>query len=418
MTEEESWVEKWRPDNFSEIQGNNKDVKAIKQWAENWSEGDSPQLLSGPPGTGKTSTAQVTASHMGWPITEVNASSSRTSDDILDIAAAMSTSPVDADQHLVLLDEIDSLDSAANLSPLKKALSDPHSPIVLTANDSYSVPKTLKRECTEREFSLQKRSRKAKLKDIRDAENVDISNQDLGKLSTRPDLRSAINDLQMYASHEDAEVGWDERSWSQGEFDAIDNILDGEGYVNFDATPADFIWWLDENWRADASELGKNVRGLEAVVVYDCLSRADKFLERAEKQDYRFWSVANALLKATQEARLSKPYEGWVQQDFPSYFRWSTDKHTDGSPEANLYQRLSEVDKNNFALSGNYTYFKQILLPLLKDLPEEDREEIAFNAGCEDEELKALGLEPDSIEEKRATNWVEGQGETNSALKW
>lgn len=418
MTEEQNWVSKHRPETWGGLQGNNSDIDAIKDWCRNWSEGDSAQLLSGPPGVGKTSVAEVVSEKMGWPLVEINASSSRKSDDILDMVASMSTSPVDAEYHLVLLDEIDSLSGQVNLSPLKEALQNPQSPIILTCNDAYSVPKTLKRECTEREFSLGKRSRKAKIKDIVQKEDVDISKQEIGKLATRPDLRSAINDLQMYDTHEDAEVGWDDRDWSQGEFDAIDNILEGEGYVNYESTPDDFIYWLDENWRANASELGKNIRGLEAVVVYDALSRADKYLHRAETQNYRYWSHANDLLKATQDARLSDPYDGYVRNSFPSWFRGSVDRHNDGSPEAKLYEKLAETDKNNFQLSGNFVYFKQVLLPILEDLPEEEREDIAFNAGLEGKELEALGLESDSLESKGANDWEEGGGEHNSALSW
>jgi len=43
-------VEKFRPQKFEDLQGNNSAIKSIRTWAEHWERGDQPQLLSGPPG--------------------------------------------------------------------------------------------------------------------------------------------------------------------------------------------------------------------------------------------------------------------------------------------------------------------------------------------------------------------------------
>ena len=75
----ESWAEKYRPKNLSEIIGNTKTITELKNWATSWGGKMTKKgiILSGPPGCGKTSAAIALANDMNWEIIELNASDAR-----------------------------------------------------------------------------------------------------------------------------------------------------------------------------------------------------------------------------------------------------------------------------------------------------------------------------------------------------
>ncbi|WP_158228646.1 AAA family ATPase [Halorubrum sp. C191] len=393
----EQLVEKYRPETFDELQGNNQDLDAIRDWAANWSPGDPPQLLVGPPGTGKTSTAYVTADTFDWPLHEINASAARTSDDIAQFTRTMRSTPTTADHQLVLVDEVDSQHSAVDLSPLYEELRDPSNPVILTANDKYEVPDPITSAAEVREFSLGVRSRKAKLKEIAEAEGIDLAPSELKRLAERPDLRSAINDLQHVAGGGSA--GADGRTWDEGEFSAIDALLSGDAETWRDALaadddtfsrPDDAILWADEN-------ITTEFRGLEQGVAYQALAAADEWAGRAwERQEFRFQRYAYAFVEMLPETRLTEPYGGYINVNFPSWFRSTTDGPDGSSPEAAVYQELK--DERGFTFAGSYYEFKRRVYPILRGLDEDERMELALDHDLSKDAIEALGIDTDDME--------------------
>ena len=155
----ESWAEKYRPKTIEDVVGNFSAIRSIKKWATDW-ENDSPArkgiVLSGPAGSGKTSTALAIANTMGWEVIELNAS-----DAIEGVALrgslfqSFSNDGEFNRRKLILIDEADHLYERGHQSKNRvknygdrggkraiiKTLEETKQPVVLTVNDLYGLTK-------------------------------------------------------------------------------------------------------------------------------------------------------------------------------------------------------------------------------------------------------------------------------------
>lgn len=396
----EPWIEKHRPESLGEIQGNNTALKEIRQWAEKFLPGDTPLLLIGNPGTGKTSTVQALANEMEWPINEVNASSARTSDDIRQMASQISSLPPSGGRQLVFLDEIDSLSKKASTKPLEEALKEPKNPVIAVANEEWKVPKGISRQCKQYDFKLGKQSIKAKIREIAEKEDLDISKQDIGKLATRGNLRAAIQDLQKYA--QSGEMDWDDRRLEADNFETVDGFLNADSYVNVSMTPPELVEWLNENLTVD-------YQGLELGMAYESLARADRWNSLAQDTgNYKFWKYASILAEISKDFRITEPYGGWFDKSYPSYYRHNAPKASDDSAEAKLYRYLKGYDTGEFRFAGGFVYFRDVVVPILQDLGEDEKFRLILNHALSDDKSVFSVLD---VAESDYTDWLEESGQ-------
>jgi len=330
------WTEKYRPSSLSEVRGNDKARDAFLEWARSWDDHHEAVVLHGSPGVGKTSAAHALAEDMGWDVTELNASDSRTADVIERVAGEAAKSGTliggTGGRKLIILDEADNIHGTADYGggrAVTKLVKEATQPVVLIANEYYDMSQGLRGATQDIEFrDVSKRSIVPVLRDICRRENVEYEDDALDAIAEKNsgDLRSAVNDLQALAEQNEvlteADVVTGDRDTTEGIFDFLDDVIKNKGAedalhaaYDVDETPDDLINWVEDNMPKDYS-------GSELAGAYEFLANADNWLGRVRAtQNYSYWRYATDNIAGGVAAAREEPKGGWTRYGPPSY--WS-----------------------------------------------------------------------------------------------
>jgi replication factor C large subunit len=350
------WTEKYRPSSLSEVRGNDSARDDLEEWAETWEGHQEAAIVHGSPGVGKTSAAHALAADMGWDSVELNASDSRTKDDIERLAgrAARNATLGSTRRQLVIVDEADNFHGNVDRGgsrAVTELVGSASQPVVLIANDYYEMSNALRNACREVEFrDVSKRSIVPVLRDICRKEDIAFEDAALEAIAemNSGDLRGAIKDLQAQAGGKDRleaeDVVAGERDRTQGVFDYLDTVIKEadpqealEASYDVDETPDDLINWIEDN-------IPKDYAGEELAVAYRFLANADRWLGRVRAtQNYTFWRYAADDMTAGVAAARREPKGGWTRYGPPSY--WSKLGRTRGSRDTRDYvaRQVAEV---------------------------------------------------------------------------
>lgn len=392
-------VDKYKPESFDDIYGHPTAVKKIKKWAKNWSRGSPPLLLHGPAGTGKTSAAEVVSNYQGWNYVEVNASSNRRVTDVETLVQQIRSQG--QTKTLYVLDEVDSM-NGNSLKPLYSIIDDLPNPVICTANEKWKVPDKLERTCTKHKFTLQNKSIKKYLKDIIEAEDIDISSRQIGQLSTRNGIRDALNDLQEYVNSEGT-TDWDQRDTDDSPFAVIRRVLLNKDYLG-NMTPDDMVSFLNENTKNEYD-------GVEAMRAYQAIAEADEWLHITNKtQDYSWWKYAGPISEEVSNMRITEPYNDWVNVNYPSERRNYTPKSTSDNKQAQFYRELKS--ENGYSGSFDFEEFRKVILPLLQSLDKKQKKNLALSHSLSDTSKKLIDIDPKEYEE-----WVMEQKDESEGVE-
>ncbi len=194
------WSEKYRPNNFTDLIGNEESRKLFVEWFTNWKKGTKPILLVGPPGIGKTTLANIAAKQFGYDLISINASDVRNKRNINEILTPVLGNQTVLGAPMIFIDEVDGVHGRADYGggeAIIQILKEPTVPIVLAANtDTSDKMKSIKKVVkTINLRTLSPKLLRLYLNKILELEGVKVDSDTLAKLviESRGDIRSLIN---------------------------------------------------------------------------------------------------------------------------------------------------------------------------------------------------------------------------------
>ena len=194
------WSEKYRPQNISDMIGNEESRSSIIEWFTKWKKGTKPLLLVGPPGIGKTTIAYIVAKQFGYDMIGLNASDVRSKSQINEILSPVLGNNSVLGIPMIFVDEVDGIHGRGDYGgaeALIEILKEPTIPIVLAANsDTSDKMKSIKKVVKTISFKpIPPRLLKVYLENILKKENTNLGPGSIVKIidKSRGDIRSMIN---------------------------------------------------------------------------------------------------------------------------------------------------------------------------------------------------------------------------------
>ncbi|XP_076625612.1 germ line transcription factor 1 [Colletes latitarsis] len=286
-------VEKYRPKTMKQIlgqQGDKSNAKKLHKWLTNWHKNQSGQvkhakpspwaknddgaffkaaLLSGPPGIGKTTTAQVVCNELGFDLVEFNASDTRSKkllqQEVAELLSNTSLKDYFIDnknkptsKHVLLMDEVDGMagnEDRGGLQELIALIKSTDVPIICICNDRNNPKmRTLANYVFDLRFSKPRIEQiRGAMKSICYKENITMSTEDLDRLieSTNQDVRQIINYLALFVG----KTGRQEKSQKQhvnkdlklGPWDVIKKVFSTEEHKHMNIHDKSDLFFHDYN---------------------------------------------------------------------------------------------------------------------------------------------------------------------------
>ena len=302
------WSERHRPGTLRGMVGNEEARARVAEWFDGWSAKSKPLLLTGPPGTGKTTLAHAAARARGYGMVELNASDARSKSRLAGILDPMRENRALTGRTMLFIDEVDGIHgrsdyggAAALLQFLKAA----DLPVVMASNseDAGKMREIVKASVHVRFRPVPPRLLRMFLSRILESEGVRLGPGTIIRIvsEARGDIRSMLNRAQALAG------GLDPQTKTSEPGPDIE-----EGVTSFfgagspqEAAAVLYSMWTDPREKINAiyssivtaeMDPGRRARLLEAV------SEADMLHGRIlSTQEWRLLRYLNPILARTYE---------------------------------------------------------------------------------------------------------------------
>jgi replication factor C large subunit len=325
------FTDKYFPKNFEDFIGNVEIVDRAIAWANEWKEDkhQKPLFFYGNPGIGKTALAYVLAKEMGWQLFEMNASDLRDKESIEKIAgAATSNSSLFGGKRLILLDEVDGLQSQdrGGIGAIVSILKEANNPVILTANDIYADKKIapLRTAAELLEFKkINYLSIAKRLREICTLEGIEFDEEAVKELAKNcsGDFRSALLDVQSLSpkiTMENVKV-LSFRERKEKIFPVMTKIFKGHSLKEIrevvdsaDVSYETLSLWVEEN-------IPRQYDNIDAATAFDVFSRSDVFNGRImNRQHWGFLKYSIPLSTVGVSLSRKKDYNFFQPFAFPS----------------------------------------------------------------------------------------------------
>lgn len=195
-----SWCDVYKPQKSSDIVGCQYELRTIKTWLTNWkaSKPNKALLLSGPPGTGKTTVVDVVTKELGMSVFYIDTTVKKGVKDLKQrVSEFTQTRSIESQKSKCLVLEVDKLREQADLLSLIETTQIPI--LCLCNNRDHRSLQTLIKKCQEIRFKpLAANDMMRHLKKVLTAEKKVLSNPNLLQhVAACGDLRLALNTLQL-----------------------------------------------------------------------------------------------------------------------------------------------------------------------------------------------------------------------------